>query len=83
MYVFLLSPSSPHADTNLDRRGNKILLGICCFNIALFFFVKYYYLHRNKSREEAWSKMSGEEKIEYIHNTNDEGSKRLDFRFVH
>ncbi|KIW49334.1 hypothetical protein, variant [Exophiala xenobiotica] len=70
-------------DRPLYRRGNKILLGICCFNIALFFFVKYYYLHRNKSREEAWSKMSGEEKIEYIHNTNDEGSKRLDFRFVH
>ena len=64
-------------------RGNKILLGICCFNVVLFFFVKYYYIVRNKRREEAWSKLTGEEKNDYIHNTKDEGSKRLDFRFVH
>lgn len=64
-------------------RGNKILLGICCFNVVNFFFVKYYYILRNKRREEAWVKLTGEEKYDYIHNTKDEGSKRLDFRFVH
>lgn len=66
-----------------DRRGNKILLAICCYNIVLFFFVKYYYIRRNKRREEAWAKLTGEEKVEYIRSTKDEGSKRLDFRFVH
>lgn len=66
-----------------DLRGNKILLGICAFNITLFFFVKYYYITRNKRREEAWNKLTTDEKHDYIHNTKDEGSKRLDFRFVH
>ncbi|KAJ9611995.1 hypothetical protein H2200_003590 [Cladophialophora chaetospira] len=70
-------------DRPLYRRGNKILLGICCFNIVLFFFVKFYYVTRNKRREEAWNRLTGEEKIEYIHHTKDEGPKRLDFRFVH
>lgn len=64
-------------------RGNKILLGICCYNIALFFFVKFYYITRNKRREAAWAKLTGEEQVDYIHNTKNEGAKRLDFRFVH
>ncbi|KAM3419504.1 hypothetical protein BST61_g2847 [Cercospora zeina] len=64
-------------------RGNRILLGICCFNIVLLWFVKFYYVTRNKRREAAWSKLTGEEKVDYIRNTKDEGAKRLDFRFAH
>jgi hypothetical protein len=64
-------------------RGNKILLCICCFNIVLFYLVKYYYVTRNKRREEAWSKLTGEEKVNYVATTKDEGAKRLDFRFSH
>ncbi|EOD43958.1 putative allantoate permease protein [Neofusicoccum parvum UCRNP2] len=70
-------------DRPLYQRGNKILLGICCFNIVLFVVVKYYYVNKNQRREKAWAKLTGEEKIEYIHNTKDEGAKRLDFRFSH
>ncbi|OCT54833.1 putative transporter [Cladophialophora carrionii] len=70
-------------DRPLYLRGNRILLAICCFNIVLFMFVKFYYVTRNKRRELAWSRLTGEEKMEYIHNTKDEGPKRLDFRFVH
>ncbi|PIA93026.1 putative transporter [Cercospora beticola] len=64
-------------------RGNRILLGICCFNIVLLWFVKFYYITRNKRREAAWSKLTGEEKVDYVRNTKDEGAKRLDFRFSH
>jgi hypothetical protein len=64
-------------------RGNKILLGICCFNVLLFVIVKFYYIARNKRREEAWAKLTGEEKVDYVRNTKDEGVKRLDFRFAH
>lgn len=64
-------------------RGNKILLAICCYNICLFVFVKFYYIARNKKREEAWALLTGEEKVDYVQNTKDEGAKRLDFRFVH
>lgn len=49
----------------------------------LFVVVKYYYIRKNQRREEAWAKLTGEEKIDYIHNTKDEGAKRLDFRFAH
>ncbi|ETI23128.1 hypothetical protein G647_04925 [Cladophialophora carrionii CBS 160.54] len=70
-------------DRPLYLRGNRILLAICCFNIVLFMFVKFYYVTRNKRREREWSRLTGEEKMEYIHNTKDEGPKRLDFRFVH
>ncbi|KAH3686531.1 hypothetical protein WICPIJ_002491, partial [Wickerhamomyces pijperi] len=34
-------------------------------------------------REKRWSKMSQEEREEYITSTLDVGSKRLDFRFAH
>jgi hypothetical protein len=59
------------------------LLSICCFNIVLFYLVKFYYVTRNKRREAAWSKLTGEEKVDYVQNTKDEGAKRLDFRFSH
>lgn len=70
-------------DKPLYTRGNQILLGICCFNIVLFWFVKYYYIVRNRRREAKWAELSGEEKVDYVRNTADEGAKRLDFRFSH
>ncbi len=71
------------ADSKIDRRGNKILLGICCFNIVLFYLVKAYYIWRNKSRDKIWNALSAEEKVNYIATTKEEGAKRLDFRFAH
>jgi hypothetical protein len=68
---------------DLDRRGNKILLGITVFNILLLWGVKYYYIRRNAARDKIWNAMTKEEQEEYIATTKDEGSKRLDFRFVH
>ncbi|GAB1213095.1 hypothetical protein ATERTT37_002244 [Aspergillus terreus] len=70
-------------DSPLYRRGNKVLLGICSFNVVLFYLVKLYYVRRNKQREKIWQAMSSEEQSEYVLTTEDEGSKRLDFRFVH
>ncbi|KAF9260870.1 MFS general substrate transporter [Marasmius fiardii PR-910] len=70
-------------DKPLYKRGNRILLGICCCNIFFFYAVKYYYVTKNKRREAIWAKLTGEEKLDYIRNTKDEGAKRLDFRFAH
>lgn len=64
-------------------RGNRILLGICCFNIILLPLVKFYYVSKNKRREAKWREMSGEEQVDYVKHTTDEGAKRLDFRFSH
>jgi hypothetical protein len=35
-------------DKPMYRRGNKILIGICVYNIALFVFGKFFYVWRNK-----------------------------------
>lgn len=70
-------------DKPLYRRGNKILLGICCFNILMFYLAKLYYIMRNRSRDRIWNAMSTEEKVNYIATSGDEGAKPLDFRFAH
>nr|UYO77175.1 major facilitator superfamily transporter (MSF) [Trichoderma calamagrostidis] len=70
-------------DEPLYRRGNKILLGINCFNIVLFYLVKAFYVWRNSVRDKKWNAMTKEEQDDYSLNTTDEGMKRLDFRFVH
>ncbi|KAI5868104.1 MFS general substrate transporter [Durotheca rogersii] len=70
-------------DQPLYRRGNRVLLGITVFNIALFYLVKGFYIWRNRIRERKWNAMTPEEQENYIVTTKDEGMQRLDFRFVH
>ncbi|KAL7273650.1 hypothetical protein RUND412_003478 [Rhizina undulata] len=70
-------------DAPLYLRGNKILLGICVFNIVLFVAVKLYYIKRNEYRQRIWDAMTKGEQEEYIATTKDEGQRRLDFRFAH
>lgn len=70
-------------DKPLYRRGNKILLGITCFNVVLFYLVKAFYIWRNRVRDEKWNALTREEREHYSLNTTDEGMKRLDFRFAH
>jgi predicted MFS family arabinose efflux permease len=70
-------------DQPLYRRGNKILLAICSFNILIFYGVKLFYIWRNKVRDRQWNAMTKEQQDDYILNSTDEGMKRLDFRFTH
>lgn len=70
-------------DKPLYKRGNKILLAICCFNVVLMYAVKAFYIWRNKARDRQWNAMTPEERAQYMLHTEDEGMKRLDFRFVH
>lgn len=70
-------------DQPLYHRGNRILLGITCFNICLFYFVKVFYIWRNKVRDRKWNALTAEEQEQYVLTTKDEGMKRLDFRFAH
>ncbi|KAJ4325936.1 hypothetical protein N0V84_003322 [Fusarium piperis] len=64
------------------RRGNRVLIGINCLNIVLYILIKVYYTWRNKQKEEKWNSMTTEEKLRYLETSTDQGSKRLDFRFV-
>lgn len=65
------------------HRGNSQLFGI---SVGLFFFmlfVKVYYKTRNNYKQRKWDQLTAEQKADYIHNSTDEGNKRLDFRFAH
>ncbi|CAG9992753.1 unnamed protein product [Clonostachys byssicola] len=70
-------------DKPLYRRGNKILIGITSANILLFYFVKAFYVWRNKVRDRKWNALTKEQQEDYTLNTTDEGQQRLDFRFAH
>lgn len=56
---------------------------MCILNIFLYIFSQVYYTCRNKQRDRQWGALTVEQKLEYMHTTMDEGSKRLDFRFAH
>ncbi|KAI4743177.1 hypothetical protein E4T50_06466 [Aureobasidium sp. EXF-12298] len=63
--------------------GNKILIGLVCWNICAFVGCKVFYVMVNKRRDEKWNAMTKEQKEHYLATTSDEGNKRLDFRFTH
>lgn len=70
-------------DKPMYRRGNKILLGILAWNFCFIIAIKFYYMWRNKTRDEKWNAMTQTEKDHYLATTTDKGNKRLDFRFAH
>ncbi|KAJ5918630.1 hypothetical protein N7466_010622 [Penicillium verhagenii] len=65
------------------RRGNRILLTVVGWNIVMTIFIKCYFVWRNRTREQIWNSMSAEQKNHYLKTTEEEGNKRLDFRFAH
>ncbi|KAL4810696.1 major facilitator superfamily domain-containing protein [Aspergillus unguis] len=70
-------------DAPLYKRGYSVLLGLNLLGIALFYVTKVYYVKRNQAKDRIWNAMSDEQRNEYIKNSTDTGSKRLDFRFAH
>lgn len=69
-------------DAPMYRRGNSALIGVAVLNISIYTGAKIYYDQRNLSRERKWKSMSPEQQKHYLKTTEDEGNKRLDFRFV-
>ncbi|KAK1534977.1 major facilitator superfamily transporter [Colletotrichum costaricense] len=65
------------------RRGNRVLIGICCMNICVYLIAKAFYMWCNNKREKEWNAMTEEERIHYLETTKDEGSNRKDIRFKH
>ena len=43
-----------------DRRGNRVLIGLCAMNLVLFPLVKLYYIMRNKYKRRQWEALSPE-----------------------
>ncbi|KAF9270759.1 MFS general substrate transporter [Marasmius fiardii PR-910] len=70
-------------DKNLDKKGNRALLGICSMNIVLYISTYFFYKYLNHQREKIWDSWSRQEQQEYLEKTKDEGSQRMDFRFAY
>ncbi|EJT97231.1 MFS general substrate transporter [Dacryopinax primogenitus] len=70
-------------DAPYYHSGNRILIGLAVYNVALFVGTKAFYMWVNAERAKVWDAMTREEKAHYLATTEDKGNKRLDFRFVH
>ncbi|KAL4937219.1 hypothetical protein BDV06DRAFT_232721 [Aspergillus oleicola] len=70
-------------DAPLYKRGFSVLLGLNLLGIGMFIATKVYYIRRNRQNEVVWRGLSDEQREEYIKNSPDTGSKRLNFRFAH
>ncbi|KAF2089557.1 putative MFS transporter [Saccharata proteae CBS 121410] len=70
-------------DKPLYHRGNTDLIIINFLSIGIFLFTKVYYVMRNRARDRKWAGMTEDERNDYIRNSPDKGTKRLDFRFAH
>ncbi|TID16702.1 hypothetical protein CANINC_004154 [Pichia inconspicua] len=68
-------------DAPLYHKGNSILFGLSIALIPVLSLTKVFYCWLNKRKAIKWDKMSETEHDSYIENTNDSGSKRLDYRF--
>ncbi|OUM54231.1 hypothetical protein BVG19_g3590 [[Candida] boidinii] len=69
-------------DAPLYHRGNSTLFALACAMFPILLLTRGFYVYINRKREKKWQSMSEEEKEDYIKNTTDEGSFRLDFRFA-
>ncbi|KAL2854900.1 major facilitator superfamily domain-containing protein [Aspergillus pseudoustus] len=65
------------------RVGNRVLIALAAWSLALFIFAKWYYVRRNKQNAAIWDKMSSAEREAYLAVNGHKGNKRLDFRFTH
>ncbi|MCJ1275895.1 hypothetical protein MMC21_003700 [Puttea exsequens] len=63
-------------DKPLYRTGNKVLIGICVYNMALFIGAKVFYVAKNRSRQRKWDALSSDDKHAYLQTTTDRGNKR-------
>lgn len=68
------------------KRGNIVLISICALSLVTFIGQRQYLILLNKRKEKVWSAMTAEERAAYQNNIDsreEDGNKRLDFRFMY
>ncbi|THH33153.1 hypothetical protein EUX98_g1048 [Antrodiella citrinella] len=70
-------------DAPLYRRGNRVLIGITCMNIAIYFLTWLFYRGINLRRAKIWDAWTPKQRQEYLDTTTDEGNQKLNFRFAY
>lgn len=71
-------------DSPYYKQGNKVLVSICALSVVTFIVQRQLLVWLNKKKGRAWSTMSVEERAAYQNDNEtreEDGNKRLDFRF--
>ena len=71
------------ADAPRYAVGNRTLLILVCTNIVVYALTKLYYVMQNRRRDLKWQAMTEDQRVDYVATTQDQGNRRLDFRFAH
>lgn len=75
-----------HSETNnlIDelQHGFARLIGISALSVLVIISSHFWYQQKNAQRDRIWSSMTHGEQTTYVRETQDEGNKRLDFRFM-
>ncbi|KLO13961.1 MFS general substrate transporter [Schizopora paradoxa] len=71
------------SDAPLYKRGNRILIAICCVNMVIYGLTFLFYREINRRRDKIWNSWTPKEQQEYLETTKDTGNQRLDFRFAY
>lgn len=72
------------ADVPYYKVGNKVCISICALTIVVFVAQRQWLVYLNKTKERAWAALSVEERAAYQADQaarEEDGNKRLDFRF--
>jgi hypothetical protein len=67
------------------KQGNSVLVAICALSLVTFLVQRQVLVSMNKKKQQKWAAMSSEEKANYqadVAAREEEGNKRLDFRFA-
>ncbi|RMZ70176.1 major facilitator superfamily transporter [Pyrenophora seminiperda CCB06] len=67
------------------KQGNSVLVAICALSVVTFLVQRQVLVRLNKKKQEKWEQMTSEEKAVYQADAaarEQEGNKRLDFRFT-
>lgn len=73
-------------DSPYYKHGNAVLVAICVLSLCAILVQRQVLIFLNKKKERQWQMMSAEEKAAYQSDSQareNEGNKRLDFRFVY
>ncbi|KAF4781593.1 major facilitator superfamily transporter [Colletotrichum scovillei] len=73
-------------DAPYYKRGNTVCVSICAFSLVVFLVHRQVLVLLNKRKARVWDAMSNEERLAYQSDAaarEQDGNKRLDFRFVY
>lgn len=70
-------------DAPYYRKGTRGLIAISAWAIVQCWLTKLYYIYRNRQKEAEWKKLTPDERVEYTVTNKEQGTGRLDTRFVH